>query len=157
MMTRNPLFGDGKHNPVIGELVRYGHGSTALAIVRSKHGPGYHGDQCMGGSAYFNATVEASDHDRATWIHCAEFRRETVEESAAQFGLSEVPPKPSFPGIKPASPPNVAKSVPFVDSPQKAKEAFPNMTHVAWVYGFFVGTAFGAAWYFVYDLVHKLV
>lgn len=53
----------------IGEVVRYGGGSTALALLQSPHAGGFHARQCMRGTVYVSACnlSEPSEEDMETW------------------------------------------------------------------------------------------
>lgn len=53
----------------IGEVVRYGGGSTALALLQSPHAGGFHARQCMGGTVYVSSgnLCEPSEEDMQTW------------------------------------------------------------------------------------------
>jgi NTP pyrophosphatase (non-canonical NTP hydrolase) len=56
------------NNPKVGDIVRYGGGSTALAKLTGRHAGGWHGDQCMGGSTFISEPFyEADCEDLATW------------------------------------------------------------------------------------------
>jgi NTP pyrophosphatase (non-canonical NTP hydrolase) len=56
------------HNPKIGDIVRYGSGSTALAKITGAHAGGWHGEQCMGGCTFISGTLyEPDSEDLATW------------------------------------------------------------------------------------------
>lgn len=60
--------------PKKGDLVRYSHGSTALAILGDPHAGGWHGAQCMGGSTYFSDPMRPTIQDMFTWLNCAKWR-----------------------------------------------------------------------------------
>jgi hypothetical protein len=55
-------------NPKIGDIVRYGGGSTALAKLTGRHAGGWHGDQCMGGGTFISEPFYEPDcEDLAIW------------------------------------------------------------------------------------------
>lgn len=55
-------------NPKIGDIVRYGGGSTALAQLTGPHAGGWHGDQCMGGGTFISEPFyEPDSEDLAVW------------------------------------------------------------------------------------------
>jgi len=55
-------------NPKVGDIVRYGGGSTALAKLIGRHAGGWHGAQCMGGSTFISEPFyEADCEDLAIW------------------------------------------------------------------------------------------
>jgi hypothetical protein len=65
----------------VGDLVRYGYGSTALAVLHSPHAGGWHAYQCMGGITFVHDAgwgehrlIEPSEQDRQTWNDCAKWR-----------------------------------------------------------------------------------
>lgn len=67
-----------------GDLVRYGSGSTALAILHSPHAGGWHADQCMGGSTYIGSgrtLSEPDEEDLRTWQRCAWYRGQGIPPS----------------------------------------------------------------------------
>lgn len=49
----------------LGDIVRYGSGSTAIAQLTQTHAGGWHADQCMGGSTYItdNLHLRLADED----------------------------------------------------------------------------------------------
>jgi hypothetical protein len=61
--------------PQEGDLVRYDHGSTALAICGKPHAGGWHGRQCMGGTTFFNKAHRPTPEDVQMWDDCAKWRR----------------------------------------------------------------------------------
>jgi len=61
--------------PASGDLVRYGDGSTALAVLTSPHAGGWHGKQCMGGSTFVSRRLHRpSRKDMETWLECDKYR-----------------------------------------------------------------------------------
>lgn len=55
-------------NPKVGDIVRYGGGSTALARLAAPHAGGWHADQCMGGSTFISEPFYEPDaEDLAVW------------------------------------------------------------------------------------------
>jgi NTP pyrophosphatase (non-canonical NTP hydrolase) len=56
-------------NPKVGDIVRYGGGSTALAKLTGRHAAGgWHGDQCMGGGTFISEPFYEPDcEDLAIW------------------------------------------------------------------------------------------
>lgn len=62
--------------PREGDLVRYGDGSTALAILCEPHAGGWHGFQCMGGYTFFARVYPPSEADMRMWLECAKWRQE---------------------------------------------------------------------------------
>ncbi|MGH9931717.1 MAG: hypothetical protein ACREA9_21145 [Pyrinomonadaceae bacterium] len=55
-------------NPKVGDIVRYGGGSTALAKLTGRHAGGWHGDQCMGGGTFISEPFyEPDSEDLAVW------------------------------------------------------------------------------------------
>lgn len=57
-----------------GDIVRYNHGSTALAKLTSQHTGGWYGEQCMGGTTYVSANFHlclADKEDLHMWNKCA--------------------------------------------------------------------------------------
>lgn len=55
-------------NPKVGDIVRYGGGSTALARLTGRHAGGWHGDQCMGGGTFISEPFYEPDaEDLAIW------------------------------------------------------------------------------------------
>jgi hypothetical protein len=54
----------------IGDIVRYNHGSTALAKLVQPHAGGWSADQCMGGGVYVSDNFRlrlADEEDLRTW------------------------------------------------------------------------------------------
>jgi hypothetical protein len=78
-------FGDLDYSPQIGDLVRYGFGSTALALLDSPHAGGFHGRQCMGGFVFVSKPARVTAEDRRMWITCAKWRNQTEEEAAREI------------------------------------------------------------------------
>lgn len=60
--------------PREGDLVRYGTGSSALAILLGPHAGGWHGYQCCGGYTFFTKAYRPSRADMDTWLDCAMYR-----------------------------------------------------------------------------------
>lgn len=60
--------------PREGDLVRYGTGSSALAIRLGPHAGGWHGYQCCGGYTFFTKAYRPSRADMDTWLDCAMYR-----------------------------------------------------------------------------------
>jgi NTP pyrophosphatase (non-canonical NTP hydrolase) len=57
------------YNPKIGDIVRYGSGSTALAKITGPHSGGWHVEQCMGGGTFISGVLyEPDSEDLATWM-----------------------------------------------------------------------------------------
>jgi NTP pyrophosphatase (non-canonical NTP hydrolase) len=55
-------------DPKVGDIVRYGGGSTALAKLTGRHAGGWYGDQCMGGSTLICEPFYVPDcEDLAIW------------------------------------------------------------------------------------------
>ncbi|WP_395026559.1 hypothetical protein [Comamonas odontotermitis] len=74
--------------PQPGDLVRYAHGETALALHGDAHAGGWHGVQCMGGYTFYTRVAKPSAADRATWVDCAvRYRGKTREEARREAGL----------------------------------------------------------------------
>lgn len=66
---------------MIGQIVRYDFGPTALMLVDAQAGNGrYYGKHCMGGThgALANRMCPASPKDLATWKSCAHWRGEDI-------------------------------------------------------------------------------
>lgn len=78
-----PLPGDAAANvedwPREGDLVRYGDGSSALAIRLGPHAGGWHGYQCCGGYTFFIKAYKPSRADMDTWLGCAKYRDERTK------------------------------------------------------------------------------
>ena len=75
--------------PQPGELVRYADGKTALALHGEPHAGGWHGAQCMGGTAFYTRAYQPTDADRATWVECAvKWRSKTLGQAMAEAGLT---------------------------------------------------------------------
>lgn len=78
-----PLPGDATANvedwPREGDLVRYGDGSSALAIRLGPHAGGWHGYQCCGGYTFFTKADRPSRADMDTWLDCAKYRDERTK------------------------------------------------------------------------------
>lgn len=74
--------------PRLGDLVRYGTGSTALALHGKPHASGWHGIQCMGGHAFYTSVQRPSIEDREKWADCAvRYRQKSTEEGRREAGL----------------------------------------------------------------------
>ena len=74
--------------PQPGDLVRYGEGVTALALLGSPHARGWHSEQCMGGHLYHTDAHHPTDTDRRMWASCAvEWRGKTMAEARREAGL----------------------------------------------------------------------
>lgn len=60
----------------IGQLVRYGYGSTAIMRIESVSGARYYGTQCMGGTVGRNRSElsPASSEDLKVWEACVGWR-----------------------------------------------------------------------------------
>ncbi|WP_349998102.1 hypothetical protein [Stenotrophomonas lacuserhaii] len=65
--------------PLEGDLVRYGDGSSALAIRLGPHAGGWHGYQCCGGYIFFTKAYKPTRADMATWLDCAKYRDERTK------------------------------------------------------------------------------
>lgn len=65
--------------PREGDLVRYGEGSSALAIRLEPHAGGWHGYQCCGGYTFFAKAYRPSRADMDTWLDCAKYRDERTK------------------------------------------------------------------------------
>ncbi len=65
--------------PREGDLVRYGDGSSALAIRLGPHAGGWHGYQCCGGYTFFTKAHRPSRSDMDTWLDCAKYRDERTK------------------------------------------------------------------------------
>ncbi len=65
--------------PREGDLVRYGDGSSALAIRLGPHAGGWHGYQCCGGYTFFTKAYRPSRADMDTWLDCAKYRDERTK------------------------------------------------------------------------------
>lgn len=65
--------------PREGDLVRYGEGSSALAIRLGPHAGGWHGYQCCGGYTFFTKAHRPSRADMDTWLDCAKYRDERTK------------------------------------------------------------------------------
>lgn len=65
--------------PREGDLVRYGTGSSALAIRLGPHAGGWHGYQCCGGYTFFTKAYRPSRADMDTWLDCAKYRDERTK------------------------------------------------------------------------------
>ncbi|WP_312237354.1 hypothetical protein [Stenotrophomonas sp.] len=78
-----PLPGDAAATvegwPREGDLVRYGDGSSALAIRLGPHAGGWHGYQCCGGYTFFTKAYKPSRADMDTWLDCAKYRDERTK------------------------------------------------------------------------------
>ncbi|WP_416056916.1 hypothetical protein [Stenotrophomonas maltophilia] len=77
-----PLPGDlaaAEDWPREGDLVRYGDGSSALAIRLGPHAGGWHGYQCCGGYTFFTKAYRPSRADMDTWLDCAKYRDERTK------------------------------------------------------------------------------
>ena len=69
----------GEEWPREGDLVRYGDGSSALAIRLGPHAGGWHGYQCCGGYTFFTKAYMPSRADMDTWLDCAKYRDERTK------------------------------------------------------------------------------
>jgi len=88
-MFASPQNLNASWEPVEGELVRYDHGETALALHGKPHAGGWHGKQCMGGSTFYSKVYRPSEGDRQTWVECAvRWRRVSREQALREAGLS---------------------------------------------------------------------
>ncbi|OBU50130.1 hypothetical protein [Stenotrophomonas maltophilia] len=67
--------------PREGDLVRYGEGSSALAIRLGPHAGGWHGYQCCGGYTFFTKAYRPSRADMDTWLDCAKYRDERTRDA----------------------------------------------------------------------------
>lgn len=77
-----PLPGDPASTedwPREGDLVRYGDGSSALAIRLGPHAGGWHGYQCCGGYTFFTKAYRPSRADMDKWLDCAKYRDERTK------------------------------------------------------------------------------
>lgn len=76
-------------HPKLGELVRYGDGSTALALHGEPHAGGWHGVQCMGGYTFYTKVYRPTQEDRMTWARCAvKWRNLHPARAAEEAGLT---------------------------------------------------------------------
>lgn len=76
-------------SPVPGELIRYGDGSTALALHGETHAGGWHGQQCMGGYTFYTIVKRPSHADRVVWVECAiKWRKVGLMQAMTEAGLS---------------------------------------------------------------------
>lgn len=74
--------------PRLGDLVRYGDGSTALALHGAPHAGGWHGVQCMGGHTFYTSVYRPTNEDREKWADCAvRYRNKSTEEGRREAGL----------------------------------------------------------------------
>ena len=88
--------------PQPGDLVRYGEGVTALALLGSPHARGWHSEQCMGGHLYHTDAHHPTDTDRRMWASCAvEWRGKTMAEARREAGLPPFPLVNPIPQAKP--------------------------------------------------------
>ncbi|WP_338508675.1 MazG-like family protein [Pseudomonas poae] len=79
------------NNPKIGDIVRYGSGSTALAQLTAPHAGGWHGSQCMGGSTYVSGTLyEPDSEDLATWQDQQRKQDQRYGEKRSQLSFKEL-------------------------------------------------------------------
>lgn len=75
--------------PKLGELVRYGDGSTALALHGEPHAGGWHGLQCMGGHTFYSKVYQPTRQDRLQWVECAiRWRHQSPSQAAQEAGLT---------------------------------------------------------------------
>lgn len=75
-------------SPKPGDLVRYGDGSTALALHGEPHAGGWHGHQCMGGYTFYSKVYPPTQADRLMWAECAvRWRRVGLAQAMAEAGL----------------------------------------------------------------------
>lgn len=65
--------------PREGDLVRYGDGSSALAIRLGPHAGGWHGYQCCGGYTFFTKAYKPTRADMDIWLDCAKYRDERTK------------------------------------------------------------------------------
>ncbi|SFB50782.1 hypothetical protein [Delftia tsuruhatensis] len=88
--------------PLPGDLVRYGEGVTALALLGAPHARGWHSEQCMGGHLYHTDAYRPTDTDRRMWAACAvEWRGKTMAEARREAGLPPFPLVNPIPQAKP--------------------------------------------------------
>lgn len=86
-----PQNTEGPFAPRPGDLVRYADGSTALALHGEPHAGGWHGQQCMGGTAFYSKVYQPSREDRLTWVECAiKWRKVGLAQAMAEAGLPNV-------------------------------------------------------------------
>lgn len=75
-------------SPRPGDLVRYGDGSTALALHGAPHAGGWHGQQCMGGYTFYSNVYRPSHADRMMWVECSiKWRKVGLAQAMAEAGL----------------------------------------------------------------------
>lgn len=100
-----PLPGDAAANiedwPHEGDLVRYGDGSSALAIRLGPHAGGWHGHQCCGGYTFFTKAYRPSRADMDTWLDCAKYRdeRTKVADSRVAHEMYLIDQRDAAPGV----------------------------------------------------------
>ena len=83
-----PPAADQPWSPRVGELVRYGDGSTALALHGEPHAGGWHGKQCMGGHTFYTRVYPPTEQDRRQWVENAvRWRGVSLELARAEAGL----------------------------------------------------------------------
>jgi NTP pyrophosphatase (non-canonical NTP hydrolase) len=83
-----PQDPDAPFSPRPGDLVRYGDGSTALALHGDPHAGGWHGDQCMGGYTFYSKVYRPTHDDRLMWVQCAiKWRHVDLAQAMAEAGL----------------------------------------------------------------------
>jgi hypothetical protein len=63
-----------EYAPQVGDLVRYGNGSTDIMLLSNKHGNGWHGRACLGGYLHKENFEEARRADLAIWMKNADYR-----------------------------------------------------------------------------------
>lgn len=79
-------------SPKPGDLVRYGDGSTALALHGEPHAGGWHGHQCMGGYTFYSKVYQPTHADRLMWAECAvKWRKVGLAQAMAEAGLPNTP------------------------------------------------------------------
>lgn len=84
----NPQDPDAPFSPQPGDLVRYGDGSTALALHGEPHAGGWHGHQCMGGYTFYSKVYQPNHADRLMWAECAvKWRKVGLAQAMAEAGL----------------------------------------------------------------------
>lgn len=89
--------------PREGDLVRYGDGSSALAIRLGPHAGGWHGYQCCGGYTFFTKAYRPSRADMDTWLDCAKYRdeRTKVADSRVARAMYLIDQHDAAPGVAP--------------------------------------------------------
>lgn len=75
-------------SPRLGDLVRYGDGSTALALHGEPHAGGWHGTQCMGGYTFYTRVYPPTEQDRKQWVESAvRWRKVPLQQAMAEAGI----------------------------------------------------------------------